>query len=326
MKNLFTLLLSLTVISLFGQALPQIEARFANPTFDHKTRNYYLDVELTSKNSPENLFGMNLRFFYDATLLQYQSIDQFHQGYGFLGAAPSAIIGTPESGAQLFGFSQAAGYINGGVQMLDERFPLPMSPGNWTKAFRIVFKVPVTVLDPSSFCPSAIWDVEAGQGQGGFLPGSAGLVITVTETNRSTRFTSKPAVASGQPLNWAYAPAGSMPHGSLAAVECLNIGDLTSTNDGKVDAKGYALFQNTPNPFDGKTYIEFILPFAQHATLVLYNTDGKVMEEIDGYYEAGRNRLELKQKPWMVQSAIIYYRLKTDKYTSQSLSMSVLRA
>lgn len=326
MKNLLTLFFAISVMSLFGQALPQIEARFANPAYDRNTRNYYLDVELTSKTSAENLFGMNLRFFYDASALEYQAVDQFHQGYGFLGNPPQPIVGAPTSGTQLFGFPQAAGYINGGVQLLDERFPMHIVNGSWVKAFRLVFKVPVTILDKDNFCPSVIWDIEAAAGQGGFLPGSAGLVITVTETNRSTRFVSKPAEASGLPFNWSYAPAGSMPHGSMAAQECMPIGDLTSSNDGKFDAKGYALFQNTPNPFDGVTYIEFVLPAAQKASIILFDVDGKVKEEIEGYYEAGRNRIELKQKPWMIQSAVIYYQLKTDKYTSGTLTMSVFRA
>ena len=325
-SKLLVLLLCASVYSLTGQSLPQIEARFANPQYEQSTRTYYLDVELFSKTSAEILFGMNLRFFYDAAMLTYDGLDQFHQGYGFLGNPPTPIVGAPQSGIQLFGFPQAAGYINGGVQMLDERFPLTIKTDSWSKVFRVKFKVPVTVLNPEQYCPSVIWDVEAAVGQGGFLPGSAGLVITVAETNRSTRYVSKPTQASGIPFNWAYAPAGSMPHGEISPTECMNIGDLTSSNDGKADAKGYALFQNTPNPFDGKTYIEFILPYAQSATLVLFDTDGKVKEEIDGYYEAGRNRIELKEKVWMTQTAVIYYLLKTDKYTSNTLTMSVVRA
>jgi len=122
LKSIFLLTLCTVTFTLFGQSLPRIEARFSNPAFDHETRNYTLDVELNSKDSPELLFGMNLRFFYDASLLEYVKIDQFQQGYGFLGQAPVPTIGNPQSGAGLFSFNQAAGYINGGVQLLDDRF------------------------------------------------------------------------------------------------------------------------------------------------------------------------------------------------------------
>ena len=77
-KGLILLVLCVTTMSLFGQSLPRIEARFSNPTFDRQARIFYLDVELSSKDSPEKLFGMNLRFFYDASLMNFQKVDQFH--------------------------------------------------------------------------------------------------------------------------------------------------------------------------------------------------------------------------------------------------------
>jgi hypothetical protein len=327
LKGIVVLILCVASFSVFGQALPRIEARFANPQYDRETRTYFLDVELNAKTSPEMLFGMNLRFFYDASVMEFQKVDDFHQGYGLLGNAPVPAVGNEQSGQQLFGFNHAAAYVNGGVQLLDERFPLQISTTTWVKAFRLSFKVPVITLDPEHFCPSVIWDLEATEGAGGFLPGSAGLVITVAETNRATRYVSAPTIPSAVPFNWEYSAESGLPYGKVVSTECITIGDLTSTEEqDKTDAKGYALFQNQPNPFDGRTIIEFILPYAQHATLVLYDVDGKVKEEIEGDYETGRNQIELKQKSWMVESNVIYYRLHTDKYTSKTMTMSLVRA
>lgn len=326
-QGIIMLLLCVASFSVFGQALPRIEARFANPQFDRATRTYFLDVELNAKTSPEILFGMNLRFFYDASVMEFQKVDDFHQGYGILGAAPVAAVGNEQSGQQLFGFNHAAAYVNGGVQLLDERFPLQLTTTSWVKAFRLSFKVPMITLDPEHFCPSVIWDLEATEGAGGFLPGSAGLVITVAETNRATRYVSAPTVPSAVPFNWEYNAESGLPYGSVVSGECISIAELVATEEqDKTDAKGYALFQNQPNPFDGRTIIEFILPYAQHAKLVLYDVDGKVKEEIEGDYETGRNQIELKQKSWMVESNVIYYRLHTDKYTSKTMTMSLVRA
>jgi len=230
-KGLAMLILCTMTFSLFGQTLPQIEARFANPTYDRATRSYYLDVELHSKTAPEFLFGINLRFFYDASKMEFKKADQFHQGYGILGNALKPVVGNPQSGLQLFDFNNAAAYINGAVQLLNEQIPLEIRSDAWVKAFRLCFKVPAITLDQSKFCPSVIWDIEATQGQGGFLPGSAGLVITVTENVRSTRYVSKPTIASGIPFNWTYSTETGLPHGHIYASDCTRLGELVATEE-----------------------------------------------------------------------------------------------
>ena len=326
-KGFIMMILCSLTFCLTGQTLPQIEARFANPSYDSETRNYFLDVELHSKTSAEKLFGMNLRFFYDASKMEFAKADQFQQGYGILGNAPKATVGSAESGTQLFDFNNAAAYVNGGVQLMDDRYPLQIRNDGWVKAFRLVFDVPSTTLDAENFCPSVIWDIEAAQGQGGFLPGSAGLVITVAETSRSSKYASKPTVASGLPFNWSYDQETGLPHGRTQASECTRLSELVATEElGKVDAEGYGLFQNSPNPFASRTTIDFVLPYAQNATIILYDVDGVVKEEIEGYYDSGRNQVELKQKSWMNTTSVIYYQLKTEKYTSKTFSMTPVRA
>jgi hypothetical protein len=325
--NVVTLLFFVSVITLTGQALPQIEARFANPAFNNTSREYFVDVELHSKLSQENLFGMNLRFFYDASLMTFQGVDQFHQGYGILGDAPKPFPGNATSGVQLFNFSQAFAYVNGAVQLLDERFPLAIPTNGWVKAFRLSFKLPATVLNQEQFCPSVIWDLEVNNVNGGFLPGSDGLVITVTENQRSTRFVSKSTIPFGTPFNWQYNSGEAKPFGDIVQGECINVetGFPTDVKD-RLDNSGYELYQNQPNPFDGKTRISFVLPFAQEASIIFYDVDGAIKEEIKGFYEAGKNHLDIQQKAWMVESNIIYYRLKTDKYTSKTRTMTLVRA
>lgn len=321
------LFLLVSAIAGFGQSLPRIEARFSNPRFEKDSRKYYLDVELHAKDAPQLLFGMNLRFFYDAAMMQFQNVDQFRPGYGILGAPPKAIVGTDQSGVQLFSFSHAAAYINGAVQLMDERFPLAIPVDGWVKAFRLCFKVNATAFNKAEFCPSVIWDLEATAGEGGFLPGSAGLVITVAETNRATRYVSAPTETSAVQFNWQYDQVPGLPHGSISPTSCVPLGTITTMEDqDKTDVKGISVFQNKPNPFDSRTNIEFILPSAQHVTLVLFDVDGVIKETVEGDFEAGKNQFELQQKPWMVETSVIYYRIQTNTYTSKTYAMSLVRA
>jgi hypothetical protein len=227
----------------------------------------------------------------------------------------------------LFNFNSAAAYVNGAVQLLDDRFPMAIYPAKWTKAFRLNFVIKSSIEATDEFCPSVIWDRKANSISGGFLPGGDGLLITVTENRRETRQVSAPAIAMGEPFNWQYNNEVDRPYGRTAHKECISINGLISAVDpDRIDAEGYALFQNQPNPFDAQTIIEFHLPYAQDATISFYNLDGSLMEEIKGSYGTGKNQILLKQKKWMVQSNIIYYRLQTDKYTSITRKMTLTRA
>lgn len=327
LKNIVLVVLCMATATLFGQTTPQIDVQFANPSYDRETRTYKVDVEFKSMTEPEMLFAMNVRFFYDATMLQYKGIEDFHSGYGFLGEAPVAITGTADSGVKLFNFEEAAGYINGTVILLSTPNPLHILTDSWSKGFSVAFEVPVTTLDKENFCPSILWDKESDPADGGFLPGSEGVLITVVERDRSSRNEATNTNTYGYPFNWEHDTEAGLPFGSKASIECISVEETTATEDpDKSHVDGYELFQNTPNPFDGRTLIEFILPSAQNATLVLYDVDGVIKETIDGHYEKGRNQIELKKKPWMVESSLIYYRLQTDKYTSRTIAMTLVRA
>jgi hypothetical protein len=130
----------------------------------------------------------------------------------------------------------------------------------------------------------------------------------------------------GTAFNWQYNLSGGMPYGHVVLEDCISLGTTTSTEDpDKIDANGYALYQNKPNPFDLKTVIEFVLPFAQEATLKFYDVEGKEVEEIKGSYSAGSNQVVVQQKPWMQRSNIVFYRLETEGYTSGMRKMSMVR-
>jgi hypothetical protein len=75
--------------------------------------------------------------------------------------------------------------------------------------------------------------------------------------------------------------------------------DVALTFDGKAVAHaGYALYQNTPNPFQGQTMIGFTLPEAAQATITIHDVTGKTLKMIRGDYAQGyANRLHVITTP-----------------------------
>lgn len=75
------------------------------------------------------------------------------------------------------------------------------------------------------------------------------------------------------------------------------------------------LKQNVPNPFDGSTTIEFILPSATNVTLNVLNLNGKIIKSIKGYYESGRHEITLSSAD-LNAKGVYYYQLDTEIYSA----------
>ncbi len=307
----------------FTQGMGRVFVKFSNPQFDHSTRHYSLDVELRAGESHQFLFGMNVRFFFDASELEFLGFDGFHAGYGNLGAAPVARTGTPDSGLELFAFPSAASFVNSAVQLRDESTPMELYSTRWVKAFSVNFRVPGSV-EAAQFCPSIIWDMKAVPGAGGILRGSDGLVATLLDQDPASRQVSRPSLAEGIPFNWQYDASPGLPYGAPEEVDCISLnGVLSSNNTGAAGAAGYELLQNHPNPFSDETVIQFLLPEAMNARVSFYSITGKRIKVIEGSYPAGLSSLKLDPAGWMGQSGIILYRLETDEYTSEMRKMTL---
>ena len=77
-----------------------------------------------------------------------------------------------------------------------------------------------------------------------------------------------------------------------------------------VEATGFELYQNTPNPFAQTTTIGFNLPTAQAATITISDLSGKVVKVIEGDFAKGYNQVELTRNE-VNASGILYYQLET---------------
>ena len=79
--------------------------------------------------------------------------------------------------------------------------------------------------------------------------------------------------------------------------------------------RGFALYQNEPNPFKEVTQIGFHLPESMSASLTVYDVTGKVLKVVEGDYNKGYNQIGMKKSDLKV-SGLLYYQLDTEAYTA----------
>jgi hypothetical protein len=208
---------------------PIITVRFANPQYNPSTKKYKVDVEFQTDTPGQRLFGMNVRFLYDATKLlpgtntngKVNLVD-FSPGYGIQNKASCQ---TATGGIALFGLPTVpVTYVNWAVQLLQVPMGLPYLPSDpfqWLKLFAIETETPEVVSGP--FCPAFIWDCQnLGTGKGYV----AGIVVTTVAELGTTpgTTTSQPTQEYAQHLNWVDFPGiTARPYGTPRELNCINI-------------------------------------------------------------------------------------------------------
>ena len=72
----------------------------------------------------------------------------------------------------------------------------------------------------------------------------------------------------------------------------------------------FALFQNIPNPFSGKTTIGFQLPEAGDVKVTIYDVTGKVIHTVSGQFGKGRHNVDIDLES-VDTDGLLYYRVDT---------------
>lgn len=177
------LIISLVLVSGFQTysqcTLPVITVRFANPQYNCDTRTYCLDVEFHSDTPGQQLFEMNMRFFYDDDVLEILSMGNFEQGY--VSPKPTQKSTGHAGSGNSFGLSGNLEWVNGTVKLVSPS-PIYISSNTdeWTRLFSVCFRVDnASPLGLENFCPSIIWDMQENSCEGGYLAGDDGLALTV---------------------------------------------------------------------------------------------------------------------------------------------------
>lgn len=230
------LLLSLSPLILSQAQPPVVTVRLANPAFDCNTGEYCLDVEFRSNQPGQQLFGMNVRFFYPDNYLELIGLSDYQGGYGPVAPNPPQVTMTvPGSATAAFGFPApgVADYVNGAIQLLDNtQPPIILSTTGWTKLYQICFLVDGPVVDSTSFCPPIVWDLELNPANGGYLPGDDGVVMTVVSPDPNVM--SVPTTENVVQFNWMYTGTGNTPYGAPNPTQCVSVAcpiDLALTKD-----------------------------------------------------------------------------------------------
>lgn len=208
-KFLFPLLLVLILSGFIARTqptqIPVVSVRFANPQYDCPTQTYCVDVEFISDIEGQQVYGMNVRFFYDDAILEFLAMGDYMTGYGTTDS-PQIMTGQPGSGAP-YGINGPLEWFNGTLQLVSFDTAVYLSTTEWTKLFNVCFHVD----DPASigidsFCPSIIWDLQVNPDLGGYLPGDDGVVITVVDPTYMQD--SSPTTENVVQFNWQYGGTG----------------------------------------------------------------------------------------------------------------------
>jgi len=334
--KLLTFKFNLTILLVFGlalgfgsealgQSLVNIQIRFANPQFEKSSQTYSLDVEMRSNVADEQLFGINVRFFYDAAMLSFSHLDNFQQGYGILGDTPKAFVGNSNSGSQMFKFYEAAGYVNTAVQLMESKSSVAMGPNKWAKYFTAHFKVHEMELGNEKFAPSVIWDVKSTPKGGGYLKGSDGVVLTLVEKDQATLEESVPASVEGIPFNWVQTSKTSMPFGHPVRGTVLPLlNNKVSSGNPVFDINKPQLLQNQPNPFFEHTKIEFYVPRSAEVKISILDVTGRIIRILEGDYPAGYNAVQVDKDDLNNGADVFFYLLESEDYVSPMKKMLLI--
>jgi hypothetical protein len=201
-RIMLPLLLIILALSGFQAAAqqPVLTVRFANPQYDCPTQTYCLDVEFISDTPGQQLFGINLRFFYDDNILEFLHLGDFAQGYDSLGP-PEILTGNIGDGG--FGFAGPPEWFNSDVKLVSPS-PIYLS-ASWTKLFNVCFHVDdPAAIGIDSFCPSIVWDLQENPALGGYFEGDDGVVMTVVGFPQSV-----PTTENVVQFNWVYEAIGN---------------------------------------------------------------------------------------------------------------------
>jgi len=205
-------------ISAFSQA-PVVTVQFGNPQYSISTSQYCVDVEFKSDVADVEVFGMNIRFFYDDSVLELIGFSDFQGGYSAVFPDPPQILTSP-AGPALLNFDGDAEWVNGAMQLVNtDTTHLLLNALTWTKLFQVCFDIDATNPDPQSFCPSIVWDMEQNPENGGYMGGDDGVVITAVDPD--PLMDSYAVDENVSQFNWIYIGEGSAPWGVPVQSSCI---------------------------------------------------------------------------------------------------------
>jgi len=206
--------------ALKAAALPvEVTVRFANPVYSAIDQTLKVEAQFKSDQPGQQLFGMNVRFWFDSSVLKFMQFVNFKGGYQPMIPNPPYIAQAVLSARTLWGFQGAPIFVNGAVILTNKINPIYLD--TWVTLFSVKFKVNNPVQ--GDFCPPLVWDLKANPAEGGYLRGCAGVVITIVNTfdpNMDSWYSNEKCAQ----FNWMYNNPSVMPcYGVATGSSCVSI-------------------------------------------------------------------------------------------------------
>lgn len=204
---------------------PQIKIRFNNPQYNPTTKKFKLDVEFQSDQENQKIFGINVRFFYDATIFlpstptsHKVNFIEFAPGYGIQNK--SSIATSPTIGISWFNLAtNPVTYVNWAVQTSNAGSAPVISTTSWTKLFAVEVISKNTLT--GNVCPSFIWD-KRNKDQGYMFNSEGVTAISIIDPSGEVK--NQSVIEVPVHFNWTpIVPATRAPWGSPNTKDCISL-------------------------------------------------------------------------------------------------------
>lgn len=190
---------------------PSVELKFDSLT--HINGITTAKVFARSSQQDAEIFGINFRFFWDATdFSKLVTFTNFAGGYGIQGTL-NANQGNANS-KNLLGTDGPLVYCNTAIQLNSASFPpVALDTLTWNRLFDIKF------IDQQQdvSCAPLVWDKMPDPANGGMICCGAGVVVTIV-SDRSGIIYTAPTIATGINSNWEFklpVVKGKYPYGKI---------------------------------------------------------------------------------------------------------------
>lgn len=201
-----------------------VTVRLANPRINCENNTYTVDVEFKCSVPNKRIFGGNFRFFYDYSMLAFNSFVEFQGHYAAFSPNPPVITNPSPVGPLWFNFPNNSVYVNGAFSLTNFSSNQIFMPTNgYVKLFAIQFSIEGYYPSITQDCPPIVLDAEYDPSAGGFIPNSGGIVLTIVASGNQ----SEPVSRKADQFNWAYNGSNTAPFGAPVSNDCLD-GDCGS--------------------------------------------------------------------------------------------------
>lgn len=102
----------------------------------------------------------------------------------------------------------------------------------------------------------------------------------------------------------------------------IDVNLLVVDERGAFDSDVFALYQNTPNPFNQHTTIGFVVPESVSGTLTIYDVTGKVVKVIEDDFTRGYNQVTLTRGD-LPANGVYYYQLEAGNHNATKKMMLI---